>query len=429
MVKGLIISVILFVTFHVTAFPQKSDDTINAKEVSRILNKLASDDMKGRGDGMPELLSAGLFIEDEYLKSGLRPFADNHSFFVPFRPFGGPTKIIPDCLKWNSDFLAPEQFLYLHARPGNYEMKKLSDFTIVHLKSSIGDDVIQPYFSSSGNVLIWTTHKSMGKRNFLPVNLKTPADGLKSNLLLVCADSAPDSILLSGITNYYDNLEYNLVGMLPGKSKPGEIIIFSAHYDHVGIYPGGKDTIMNGANDDASGVTALLALANYFSKRNDNARTIVFCAFAGEELGLLGSGEFAAHINPEQIVAVINIEMIGVPEFGKNKVFISGAERSELPAILKKGLTTAHMQVIGEPDKKRKIFERSDNFSFVKYGIPAHSIMSSDDKDACYHKPCDEIRRIDIPTMTAIIKAIGAAALPLINGEDTPSRVKGNGLK
>ncbi|HRF19915.1 MAG TPA: M28 family peptidase, partial [Chitinophagaceae bacterium] len=75
-----------------------------------------------------------------------------------------------------------------------------------------------------------------------------------------------------------------------GRTKADEVLVFSAHYDHMGIINGNsKDSIMNGANDDASGTTAMLALAEYFAMRGDNERTLLFCAFAGEEFGLVGS--------------------------------------------------------------------------------------------------------------------------------------------
>ncbi len=78
----------------------------------------------------------------------------------------------------------------------------------------------------------------------------------------------------------------NVIGVLEGKFKRSEAIIFCAHYDHVGIE---NREVYNGANDNASGVTALIVLAEYFSKRKDNERTIIFCGFSGEELGLFGS--------------------------------------------------------------------------------------------------------------------------------------------
>jgi hypothetical protein len=79
---------------------------------------------------------------------------------------------------------------------------------------------------------------------------------------------------------------YNVIGVLPGKSKSNEAIIISAHYDHMGRYIG---AIMNGANDNASGTTGMMLLANFFARKKDNERTLIFCAFAAEELGLIGS--------------------------------------------------------------------------------------------------------------------------------------------
>jgi hypothetical protein len=77
----------------------------------------------------------------------------------------------------------------------------------------------------------------------------------------------------------------------------------------------------------------------------------------------------------------------------------------------------------GPSEEEKELFKRSDNFPFVEKGVSAHSIMSSDDDDKCYHQPCDEIKRINISHITTVIKAIAIAAQSLINGEETPARV------
>jgi Iap family predicted aminopeptidase len=257
-----------------------------------------------------------------------------------------------------------------------------------------------------------------------------PEKGIARSFLLVYSDAPPDSILLRGVDDYYNSLGYNVIGMLPGKSKPDEIILFSAHYDHMGVNRNKRrDSILNGANDDASGVTALLLLANYFAKKGDNERTILFCAFSGEELGLRGSANFINYLNPEKIIAGINIEMIGVPQYGMNTVFITGTQYSTLPSILKSNMKEAGIKIKPEPDLRKKLFQRSDNYTFAKNGVPAHTIMSSDDDDRCYHKPCDEINRINIAHMTQVIGAIALASESLINGKETPTRVKVEDLK
>src|SRR5690606_25831661 len=85
-----------------------------------------------------------------------------------------------------------------------------------------------------------------------------------------------------------EHLFNNVIGVLPGKSKANEYVIFSAHYDHIGILsPVEQDSIANGADDNASGVTAVIELAKYFAKNNNNERTLIFAAFTGEEIGFI----------------------------------------------------------------------------------------------------------------------------------------------
>ncbi|RYZ98224.1 MAG: M20/M25/M40 family metallo-hydrolase, partial [Sphingobacteriaceae bacterium] len=102
----------------------------------------------------------------------------------------------------------------------------------------------------------------------------------------------------------------NVAGMLPGKTKPDEYVIFSGHYDHLGIVPAIEgDSIANGADDDASGTTAVITLAKYFKKLNKNARTLIFVTFTAEELGGFGSQYFSKQVDPDKTVAMFNIEM------------------------------------------------------------------------------------------------------------------------
>jgi Peptidase family M28 len=401
----------------------QSKDTITEKEVSRIIHYLAADSLKGRGNGRPELLKAGLFIGDEFRKNNLQPLPGFQSYFHAFRPFGGSNEIITDDLVWNGSKVLPGQFMYMHPVAGNYKEKTLTDFKVMRLDDFFKEDILMNLSADSSALLIWTDKKQPDEKTFLPGTIKIPEGGLKRNILLVYAKKSPSSLSLTGNASYYNMAEYNVVGILPGKSKPDEIIAFSAHYDHEGVYLTKSDSILNGANDDASGTTALLALAHYFSMRNDNQRTLMFCAFAGEELGLLGSADFVKKIRPEKIVAGINLEMIGIPQFGKNNVFIAGQKYSDLPAILQKGLKRNGINVRSEPDEKKHLFLRSDNYSFAMQAVPFHTIMASDDNDPCYHQPCDEVRRIDISNMTRIIKAIAASVRTLINGEATPGRI------
>lgn len=223
---------------------------------------------------------------------------------------------------------------------------------------------------------------------------------------------------------YFDpsKVLYNVIAYLPADTVTEETVIFSAHYDHLGA--AGKKRIFNGANDNASGTAAVIALAKYYAATPGRKRNILFCAFAGEELGLHGSAVFVERINPAAIIAGVNIEMIGVPgKHGRHSFFITGAEYSTLEKLVKKSLEGTQVKVVKEPDAAKQLFFRSDNYSFARKGIPAHSFMSSDDDDACYHAACDDFTRIDIAHLTTILRSITAGVHSLIYGTETPARV------
>jgi hypothetical protein len=422
MTKNIFLFMVVFAGTQPFLFSQ-TNDTITEREVIRVMHYLAADSLRGRGNGKPELLKAGLFIGNEFRKNKLQPLPGLPGYFLPFRPFGGSKAIAADSLFWNGFAVPSWQFIYFHTDPGNYQEKHLPDFRVIKIDTFFTDDILRQFSDDTSSLLLWTDKKQPDGENFFPERLKTPSGEMKRNVLLVYTENAPELLILKANASWYSKVQYNIAGIIPGKSKPGELIIFSAHYDHVGVDPFQKDSILNGANDDASGTTALLLLVHYFSKRNDNARTIIFCAFSGEELGLLGSKNFVGMIDPQKIIAGINIEMIGVPQFGKNKVFITGEKYSSLPQIIGKGLKKSGIKVLSDPDETRRLFQRSDNYSFVLKGVPFHTIMGSDDNDPCYHKPCDEVKRVDIANMTHIIRAIALSAQSLIDEKDTPSRV------
>ena len=229
--------------------------------------------------------------------------------------------------------------------------------------------------------------------------------------------------------NFYDMLFYNVIGVLKGKSLPNEYVIISAHYDHLGINQKMEgDNIYNGANDNASGTTAMLALAEYFKKLDNNERSIVFVAFTAEEMGLVGSRYFGKHINPNDIVAGINIEMIGKESpYGKNTAWITGFDRSDFGEIIQKNLSNTNYEVFPDPYIKEKLFFRSDNAALAKLGIPAHTFSTTPmEKDSHYHKVSDEYKTLDIFTIKEATKLISKGILSIIQGEDTPTRIQMN---
>tara|TARA_B110000285_G_scaffold53291_1_gene60665 strand:- start:25987 stop:26928 length:942 start_codon:yes stop_codon:yes gene_type:complete len=219
---------------------------------------------------------------------------------------------------------------------------------------------------------------------------------------------------------------FNVIGVLEGKSKADEYVIISAHYDHLGMKTGEKgDLIFNGANDNASGVSAVLALAEHYKTQNINERSLLFVAFTAEEMGLIGSNYFGKQINPENIIAGINIEMIGKESpFGPKTAWLTGFDRSDFGQIIQKNLEESDYSLYPDPYVNFRLFFRSDNASLARLGVPAHTISTSPmDKDLDYHKVSDETKTLDFFTVSETIKAIAIGTLSIVNGNDTPSRI------
>lgn len=214
----------------------------------------------------------------------------------------------------------------------------------------------------------------------------------------------------------------NVVGILEGDATD-EFVVVSAHYDHIGTAPWNEgDMVNNGADDDATGTTAVILLAEAMAKEPKPKRSIAFVCFSAEEKGLRGSAAFVE--NPpfplEQVVANLNIEMLGRPEAGKEKkAWITGAEYSDFAAIATAALTEAGVGVT-EFAMAKQLFAQSDNLSFARKGIVAHSI-SAGSLHQDYHQPGDEIEKLDVPHMTVVIRGLKQAVRAFADREGKPA--------
>ena len=219
---------------------------------------------------------------------------------------------------------------------------------------------------------------------------------------------------------------FNIIGLLEGTSLKEEFVIISAHYDHLGQIEGGKgDLVFNGANDNATGVAAMIMLAEYFKKTKINKRSILFVAFTAEEMGLTGSNYFGKTISAESIIAGVNIEMIGKESpFGPKTAWLTGFKRSTFGEIIQKNLSSSEYRLYPDPYKDFRLFFRSDNASLARLGVPAHTFSTSPmDKDLDYHQLSDEVETLDVKIITETIKAISVGIKSIVSGDDTPSRV------
>ncbi len=202
----------------------------------------------------------------------------------------------------------------------------------------------------------------------------------------------------------------NVVGILPGKTRPNEYVLYSAHWDHLGLCePINGDNICNGALDNATGTAGLIALAEAHAKAGAAGRSILFLAVTAEESGLLGSAYYGA--NPLYPLAKTagGINMDGLNVIGRTRdVTVIGKGKSELEAILARYAKGQNRTLVAEAAPEKGSFFRSDHFSLAKYGVPmiyfdsgedlvtggvtAGAAVSEDYTTNRYHKPQDEYR-------------------------------------
>src|SRR5690606_3830220 len=150
--------------------------------------------------------------------------------------------------------------------------------------------------------------------------------------------------------------------------------------------------------------------ANYYKNRDDNARTLLFVAFTAEEIGLIGSKYFSTQIDPEEVVAMINIEMIGKDSrFGANSLYVTGYDQSNLAQIMQQNVQDTDFTFHPDPYPKQNLFYRSDNASLAAVGVPAHTFSTVQiDQDHYYHTVNDEVETLAIDNIVSSIQAIAA---------------------
>jgi hypothetical protein len=423
------LALLLIVTI---SFGQPVNKFIKEENVTRVIKTLTADDMMGRSASRPEHIEkATAFIENEFKKIGLK----NLSGLTTYRQEFKKEMIAPSTIEVTiNGTLVDKQNVALASESTSINFTqglviKTIDFDgtvtnkLQHLRSKAfgfirGDTtssiiIVAPEYESEFKEL-----KSYFGKRFI--------SGRKSTKLFVLGKYDIQSYSVKATQKIESITMANVVGMLPGKTKPDEFVVFSGHYDHIGIEaPVAGDSIANGADDDASGTTAVIELARYFKKVKNNQRTLVFVAFTAEEIGGFGSRYFSEQLNPDKVVAMFNIEMIGKPsKWGQNFAFITGYERSDFGEILQKNLSGTQFEFKPDPYPTQNLFYRSDNATLARLGVPAHTISTDEiDIDKFYHTVDDEVETLDMKNITATIRAIALSSKSIVNGTDTPKRI------
>ncbi|HXH62156.1 MAG TPA: M28 family peptidase [Fimbriimonadaceae bacterium] len=223
----------------------------------------------------------------------------------------------------------------------------------------------------------------------------------------------------------------NVVGILRG-SDPAlkdTYVMLTAHYDHLGISERrakGDDKIMNGANDDASGTTAVMEIARVLGAMQQRPkRSLIFVALFGEERGLFGSRYYGDHpvVPLKDTVADFNIEMIGrtIKDDGNwsGRLGLTGYDYTDMADVLKPALAQFGIELVFDKEASDPFFMRSDNAALAAAGIPAHTV-STGYEDPWYHQANDNWDSLDYDNMLKTVRGLANAALALANSEKAP---------
>lgn len=445
--------VILFFAVETTAQDKKSikyGKTITAADLRDKLSVLAHDSLEGRETGERGQLIAARYIADKFESYGLKPPVEDNGTMNYFQ------KLPLKQSSWSSLYLRKDEekienldgFIYFSQAETKGE--EYVEAVFVGNGSTLEDLQIEGKFIISSNSLlseqIMEKAKELGALGVISVMLdNSEFNSLRgragrffrprlrfafeenSDMLLILSNSKADwlfgksfaSLEVGEVTNFILNADkviipkesMNVLGYLEGSEKPDEVLIITAHYDHIGIR---GEQINNGADDDGSGTSSVLEIAEAFTtaakKGKRPKRSILFMTVAGEEKGLLGS-RYYTDVNPifplENTVANLNIDMVGRVDDAHadnpDYIYLIGSDKlsSELHTLSEKineafvGITLDYKY--NDENDPNRFYYRSDHYNFAKNDIPV--IFYFNGTHADYHRPTDTIDKINFEQM------------------------------
>lgn len=428
-------------------------ETITEAKVLSTVSFLASDEMAGRDTPSPELNIAAAYVASRLRGAGLEPLGPNGSFYqettvdtvrapsgVVFVTesdaksfglmFGGNEPIAFSGkvaeVTASSEYSGPVWMRAPEPRGNDPRSRMMTVISVVrsasNLKRAGATAIVVVADENSPLVAAAKTYQArerlVGRRSLsaaLPI-------------LLVSAQPSGQSELNIPAQEKSKAIVRNVIGVVRG-SDPDltkQAVLFTAHLDHIGR-AAGADPVNNGADDDATGVTAVLALADAFaSMKTAPKRSTVFMTYWGEEKGLLGSRYYGDHpLWPlKETVANVNIEMVGRPEENaEGTSWMTGWQHSDLGTLMAQGSERMGVRIFEHKKHSSRLYGSSDNMSLVKVGVVAHS-FSAGSLHQDYHQPSDEWQKLQIPHMTKVVRGLFAGSLPIAQGQFTPQPAK-----
>jgi hypothetical protein len=477
---------------------QKYAALITADDAKKHLSIIASDAFEGRETGKPGAMMAANYIAEQFKRLGYQaPVNGSYFLDVPLVTNSFTVKSLTingSSFAFGKDFMATgggpagdktiaaTEFVFLNHKPGADPAAELGNtnitgkvvFIIVDGENRQNQAKRMQFIQSKNPLLILTNSSAVaptgrggsGRQGGGRLTFKESSATVAAPVFTVTTDVAtqlfansgetfetfkasgddkgmqPNQTLkadLTAITNVtsVDAKAVDVLGYMPGTDLKDEVLVFSAHYDHLGLTTSGEDKVYNGADDDGSGTTGILEIAQAFAQAKKDGhgprRSILFLANVGEEKGLLGSEYYTSHpVFPlEKTITDLNIDMIGRVGFehiGKmdslNYVYVIGSSMlsSDLHKIGEKANTTYTNLVLDykydDLADPNRFYYRSDHYNFAKHNVPI--IFYFDGVHADYHKPSDEVSKINFPTLAKRAQLVFYTGWDLANRDKRP---------
>ncbi|WP_421874755.1 M28 family peptidase [Marinoscillum sp.] len=454
---------------------QKFAKTISADDLKGYLSVLASDSLEGRETGERGQKMAAAYIAGKFKEFGLEPpveTATGNSYFQKYP-------------------LQKSTYRTAYLKKGDEKMVNFEDFVYFSRTETKGEEYVNIVYAGDETIESLKEKDLAGK--FIAIPQKDMSNWRKvladlgdietEGIVLIVEDSSSYDFVKQRFSRYlsgtrlstksndsgtkviignpklatwmfnteYDQLEpgtaskdlilnsdlliedievENVLGFLEGTEKPEEVLVVTAHYDHIGI--GSDGQVNNGADDDGSGTSTVIELAQAFStaakKGSKPRRSILFMTVSGEEKGLLGSEYYSNNpIFPlENTVTNLNVDMVGRidpdHEENPNYVYVIGADKlsselNEISEMVNKQTVNLDLDyTYNDENDPNRYYYRSDHYNFAKKNIPI--IFYFNGTHADYHKPTDTIEKIDFKTMEKRALLVYYTAWELANREN-----------
>lgn len=464
MVISLLLS--LAVVSGIEATGPKADPAITSAELEAHVRFLASDELKGRKSGTPENKKAAEYLAGIFERAGLEPAGDDGTFLqkVPMERIEYTGKPELHFLKSDGETVVAEWGVDFDMAGGDLASTGTLILTVLANDEDLPDKPapVRAFFldgdrkqarawtgklrepGAAGMLLeIGRSAKGAPKERLprsprslrLAGSQRPPRVRLRGEWIDLARSGEFVSVSLEQPLERTEVMEHNVVAKITGVGTEDapeiakQTLVYSAHFDHIGVSDRPQrdvpeeeqDLIRNGADDDASGVAAVLELAQAYAAAPKPARTLVFLLATGEEIGLLGTEYYLDHpaIPLKHTVCNLNFEMIGRPDDlvgGAGNMWLTGYDYSTLADSIEK----AGVSISPDARPDQHFFKRSDNYAFVRRGIVGQT-LSTYNMHQDYHRPSDEADALDYGHMETCVRAAYKGFSHLVDGSILPA--------